>query len=279
MFLSGVNRDNKGMVEAALKKWKQLPEADRKPTKLDLDPSPPDPKKAPPKPPEGGMVLKVYTRNLKKDKKRELALITREDLNDKKTYSDDAWRWANGIYREPMPDVMWLTEDEWRSLVPAKLERGERYDVPDPIQKRLFRFHIIDGTYGLPFWWKLEDIRHGKLTLTVDEVGPVVRLRLEGAVLMASAEFAKASHGHEAKLTGVLEYDQQKRAFTRVDIVAVGDCWGGDREGGRFARPGRAPIGIAFELAKGDSPADLIPPKGSNFHRQFADLYFAAEKR
>ena len=38
---------------------------------------------------------------------------------------DDAWRWANGIYREPMPDVMWLTEEEWRTVIRPTVERSQ----------------------------------------------------------------------------------------------------------------------------------------------------------
>jgi hypothetical protein len=42
-------------------------------------------------------------------------------------------------------------------------------------------------------------------------------------------------------------------------------------------RPGRSPIGYAFELAKGDSPTNRIPPAG-NGSRALRNGYFATGK-
>ena len=48
-------------------------------------------------------------------------------------------------------------------------------------------------------------------------------------------------------------YDRKKRAFTRFDIVALGDTWGrwGDanRKSMYVECLGRSPFGFAFELA------------------------------
>jgi hypothetical protein len=278
MFLSGVNIDNKTLLLNALKKWQQLPAEERKPGSVPMA----DPKgeaARPLTPPPNGLVLRVYMRNMKRDRKGDLDRITRADLQDRKTYKDDTWRWANGIYTEPMPDVMWLTEDEWKSLVPTDPRPGDKFSVPDPIRKRIIRFHLTDGTYGLPDWWKLADIRSEELTLTVEEAGPALRLRLQGAVLLATdADRAKAHHGYDARLEGRLVYDLKNKAFTRFDFLAVGDCWGGDWEGGRFARPGPAPLGVAFELASGDRTADRVPPKGRNFLKEVARTYFHADQ-
>jgi hypothetical protein len=144
---------------------------------------------------------------------------------------------------------------------------------------RLFRFHLINGTMGMPLWrWGLAEVMRGDLTLTVEEVSPILRLRLRGAALMATdKDLKKAVRGYDTQLTGVLEYDPVKKAFTRFDMVSAGDWWGGDWEGNRFARPGRNPLGIAFELAQGDRTSDLVPPNGVNF-KERANQYFAADK-
>jgi hypothetical protein len=42
-------------------------------------------------------------------------------------------------------------------------------------------------------------------------------------------------------------------------------------------RPGRSPIGFAFELARGDTPTDRIPPAG-NGGRALKNGYFATGK-
>ena len=77
----------------------------------------------------------------------------------------------------------------------------------------------------------------------------------------------------------MLEYDPAKKAFTRFDMVALGDYWGGDYEGGRFKRPGRTPLGIAFELVERRQRRRRVPPLVHMDRKQEYDRYFAADKR
>jgi hypothetical protein len=70
----------------------------------------------------------------------------------------------------------------------------------------------------------------------------------------------------------------RKAAFTRFDVVVIGDYWGGDYEGGRFKRPGRTPLGISFELATGDNAIDRVPPLVHMDREENCRAYFAAEK-
>jgi hypothetical protein len=226
-------------------------------------------------PPRGGLILRTFARNLKKDVRGDLARITKEDLKDRALYPG----WVP-VYTEPAHFNVWLTEAEWKSLVPAEPKKGTTFPVPDAIQKRLFRYHLVNGTFGLPGAWRLEDIRAGMLALTVEEVAPVLRMRLRGSALLSTdKEPAKAQRGYDVRLSGVLTYDPGKKAFTRFDVVAVGDYWGGDHEGGRFKRPGRTPLGIFFELARGDNAIDRVPPLVHMDREQVYRAYFAAEKR
>jgi hypothetical protein len=277
--LNGVSGDVFGTLGKALARWRALPASVRQPGAVEV-PAP----KSPPRqeliqPPKGGLILRVYQRNMKRDAGGEVALITREDVKDRKLFPDEAWRWGDGVMIEPMGDVMWLTEVEWRALVPARPRKWDRLDVPAAIKMRLFRYHLINGTYGLPeAWWPGEVLR-GELTLQVEEVSPVVRLRLRGSALMAAdGDLAKARRGYDTRLTGLLEYDPRKRAFSRFDVVSVGDWWGGETHYGRFVRPGRVPLGIAFELAQGDRVGDLVPPKGQRYS-DIVNHYFVAEKK
>jgi hypothetical protein len=278
VLFAGFGSDVEGDLKGALAKWRGLPEAERKPGAIKV-PEPTDKTQAVIQPPAGGLVLRVYQRALKRAKDGELAVITKEDTKSRTLFPDESWSYCDAIYTQPMPDVMWLTEAEWKALVPDKPGMGDRFDVPAPIRMRLFKNHLINGTTSLPLWrWKIEDVKRGELTLTVEEVSPVLRLRLRGAAFMAdNKDVAKAERGYDTKLTGILEYDPAKKAFTRLDFVSVGDWWGGEWERNRFARPGRTPFGVAFELATGDRASDFVPPNGIGFKGR-ASSYFAADK-
>lgn len=261
-------------AEAALKEgfqaWEQLPEADRKALPRGNPFQPPEVARC--RPPPGSLVVATFVRNLKRDPDAKFARIISEDLHDKERYP----QW-NAVYTEPARYNLWLTEMEWKSLVPAKPRKGETFSVPEPIRSRIFRYHLVDGTYGLPGHWKPEHVREGELTLTVEETSPRLRMRLQGGARLSTGDGGQSGHGFEPKLTGLLEYDPVKKSFTRFDMVAIGDCWGGDWEGGRFQRPGRAPLGVAFQLTSGKSAADRVPPLVHMDRQQVYDAYFQAD--
>lgn len=259
-------------LTAGLKKWKSLTDDERKPLPPGKEARPPEAERC--APPAGGLILRTFARNLKKDERGELARIARADLKDKDLYPD--W---NAIYTEPAHFNVWLTEAEWKSLIPAAPSKGSTFAVPDAIQKRIFRYHLVNGTFGLPGAWSLEQIRAGTVTLTVDEAMPTVRMRLQGAALLTTdPDPAKAQRGFDARLTGVLIFDPQAKAIQRFDMVAVGDYWGGDYEGGRFQRPGRTPLGISFAMVRGDNAIDRVPPLVHMDREPQYRAYFAAEK-
>jgi hypothetical protein len=100
--------------------------------------------------------------------------------------------------------------------------------------------------------------------LTVTEV-TVRSLTLElsgSAVLATDADLDKAKRGYDVALRGTIRYDRDKKVIDRFEGVALGLHWGaGTFTGG--ARPGRTPLGIAWDLARGDSPMDQVPPQGA----------------
>jgi len=160
--------------------------------------------------------------------------------------------------------------------------------VASAISERMARFHLSprraltseDGIVAS------KDIKEAKLTLVVDDVSPQrIRLLLVGFVhhdnAKATSPNGPLGFGYETPIHGVLEYDRKKEAFVRFDIVAPGEVWGrwGDANGKSqtIERPGRSPIGFAFELATGDSPTDRLPPAG-NGGRALRSGYFGASK-
>ncbi len=235
-------------LERGLAEWKKLPEKQRQPgaIKIDeLDKTDPGYTRTPPK---NGLILNVYTRSLDRDAKGELCKL-------------DCKPGSGG---EAARDHLWLTEKEWKSLIPANPQKGDQFPAPDAIAERVLRFHLMDNTRGEPPHWTKEQIRARDLTLTVEKADQeVVELGLQGSALLATDEDpTKANCGYDVRLRGRLTYDVRKGVLSRVDLLALGEHWG---EGTytRGARPGRTPLGIAFELVSGDAPAHRVPPQGA----------------
>jgi len=184
-------------------------------------------------PPEGGLILDVFTR------------IPRS------AGSDEKWTPNHATGR----DHMWLTREEWRALLPARWEKGARAAVPRAVAERLIRFHLVDNVRGEPPMWRAEEVRQGELALVVDDPSSG-RLRLEGAARMAAE-----GRGYDARVQGYVEYDRTRDRITRFDVLSWGEAWG---EGSytRGAPKGRFPLRVALSLA-GNSPADRVPPQAS----------------
>ena len=272
-----------------LEAFGKLPKDEREPNAVkvsDLKPS----EAVIPTPPEGGLVLRVHGRFLGRDDKENLRPIKGDDFPQLRGKESNI-RYLQFLF-EPNTEYMWLTKEEWQSLVPAKPVKGDRLAVASAISERMARFHLSprraltseDGIVAK------KDIKEAKLTLVVDDVSPQrIRLRLVGFVHHGSDyDNAKSTSpngplgfGYETPIHGVLEYDRKKEAFVRFDIIAPGEVWGrwGDANGKSqtIERPGRSPLGFAFELAKGDSPTDRLPPAGHG-GRALRAGYFAVSK-
>jgi hypothetical protein len=233
-----------------LEAWRKLPESERKPGAIKVEDIKLDPryKHAPP---PGGLIVNVFTRALERDAKGELRPAESK---------------VNGVNREPQRDHLWLTEAEWKALIPAHPKPEETIPVPAAVQRRIFQFHLVDSTLGEPVLWTREQIRSGRLTLTVTEVTATsVYMRLDGSALLATdANVKKAERGYDVRLLGQMRFDVGTKRLDRFDIVALGECWGKNPIYGE-GRLGRDPLGVAFELAQGDAPADRVPPQGARW--------------
>jgi hypothetical protein len=266
-----------------LEEFRKLPESERKPGAVvvrDLEPA----ERVIPAPPEGGLVLRVHGRFLSRDAKGELRHARPEDFP--RSRGDIRFLLA------PNTEYLWLTREEWQALVPANPARGDRLPVSPAICERVARFHLSprraltseDGIVPRTV------LRKATLTLVVEDVSSDrIRLALEGFVhwgtdydeAKATSPNGPLGFGFATPLHGILEYDRTKKAFVRFDAVAPGDVWGrwGDANGNSqtIERAGRSPIGFAFELARGDTPTDRLPPAG-NGGRALRAGYFAAGK-
>jgi hypothetical protein len=257
-----------------LEAFRNLPEAERKAGAVkvaDLEPA----QQLIPSPPAGGVVLKVHARVLSRDKE-ELRYAKPEDfpLMGDTLQSRRSWL----LFLQPNTEYMWLKEEEWKSLVPAKPVKGDKLAVAPLIAERMARFHLtprraMTSEGGI---LRKADVRAARLSLVVENVSAErIRMRLEGFVHTgtvfdkekATTPNGPLGFGYAAPLHGVLEYDRTKQSIVRFDLIALGEVWGrwGDANGkSLFAeRPGSTPFGFAFELARGDTPTERIPPGGN----------------
>jgi len=239
-------------VAKALKKFNALPEAERKPgavTVPDIEEAKLD-KQYHRAPPKDALILRQHGRVLEKG-----------DSGDMESCKEIP-SGVRGIYSSR--DMVWITADEWRSLVPADVKAGQTIELPAKVVERLCRFHLLDNTRGEPPMWSKEQIRRSAMTLTVDKVTPQqVTMTLRGAALMTTdADDKKADRGFDCTILGTAVFDRTTKAFTAFNFVALGDAWG---EGGldKGARPGRNPLGIVFEQVSGKDPADKVAPQAA----------------
>ena len=172
-------------------------------------------------------------------------------------------------------DHMWIRESEWQTLLPKDPKVGQEIEIPANLIYRLARFHLIDNTRGEPPMWARNEVRKASLKLFVSDITKEeVRLKLTGAILLATdADEKNAKRGYDASMLGEICYEPSKRKIIKFNAVVLGEHWGeGTYTGG--SRPGRAPFGIAFELADPAKPADRVPPQAI---RESAGYYEASK--
>ena len=167
-------------------------------------------------------------------------------------------------------DYAWFTQAEARDFLPEPLEAGARRELPWDIVRRFARFHLLDSVRGETPPWRDEHVQSAQMNVEVVALeGTRVHLRLTGSVrntqegTWAVRPFQEKRdgmiRGFDCRLRGELAYDLARQAFTRFDVVATGERWGGTEHNNRQEDLPSSPMGIVFQLA-GDTPADRTPP-------------------
>ncbi len=234
--------------------FNKLSADDRQPkltTPADVKP----PQRPVPDPPPRGLIVRGYCTYLKpgEDRKPMRAEVY--------YYKQNPDRWL----AETQSDMLWLTEDERKSLVPENPKPKDVIQVGAAIQQRFFSTMGIDYMEGsvdsLP-------TTNSTMTITVEQVdADGLHLRLDGYGQMGKSfdEQLKGegrSRGCEVRVLGKLHCDAAAN-FDRFDIVGIGQAWGNKmeythREMSIEGYPWM--YGIACELVTGDAPMDRIPP-------------------
>ena len=245
-------------LEDALVTWKKLPASQRAKGSIEVPDLARIDTRWVPTMPKDTLIVNVHARILDRD-------------ND--SFSPGTCRFPGG--QRASQDHLWIRAEEWQALMPKDAKEGQQIAIPEKLLYRLARFHLVDNTRGEPPMWQSREIRKADVKLVVEKVQATqVRLKLTGSLVLATdADLDKASRGYDVSLLGELCYQPAQRKITKFNVVAVGDHWG---EGTytRGARPGRQPLGVAFELADPSRAASRVPPQAM----REAGNYWGAER-
>lgn len=156
-------------------------------------------------------------------------------------YAPTENRWQKIFQTSISRDNLWISKSEHEAIAQGT--------IPDSVQRRIARFHLVDNTRGEPPMWQDKEIRKLKMEIQGD--------RITGSALLHTDN---NSRGYDVDIVGTVKVNDGK--VVRLDMVARGDFWG---EGPytRNAPKGKFPLAVTFRLADGSDVADGIPPQGS----------------
>jgi hypothetical protein len=236
------------LLQSAAASWNRLPAEERKPGAVQVAAISFDPGYHRPVP-AGALVLRQYQRGLRRGDDGALS------CHDFKFHEAPVWA---------QRDRAWILEDEWKALVPAKPSAGATVEIPAALKNRLLRYHFVEALVGEPGTWAPNHLLAAPLKLTVNAVTDAsIRFHLEGPVLLATGlDPATSKCGLDGNLIGVLNFNRAKKAFDRMDLVLIAECWGALNGHNAVSREGRNPVGFAFELGTG-AEVDNVPPQGA----------------
>ncbi|MCI0682538.1 MAG: hypothetical protein L0Y71_10575 [Gemmataceae bacterium] len=226
-----------------LANWSKLPMSDRQPGVASIeDRGARVPQVRDPQPPADGMFVRTFMRALDRNSQGQFVAPDKLSLGISKTV----------IKAEPNRDGLWLTADDWKSLVLADPKVGDVHQVPAAIRQRIFRFHLVDGACCLPGFWQPKQVQGGSIQMTVTEVTPAdVSMKIDGWAKLGAKDAPT-----EFTLAGAAGYDRASNKFNRFDVVALSatPCHKDTASG----RP--MYLGIAFQLARPNVPLDIRTP-------------------
>jgi hypothetical protein len=248
-LLGGTVKSKDGLAPAlqqVLDDYAKLPEEERRPKTVEGEVKPV------PAPPAGGLVLTIYDRPLGRTEAGSYRLPEGQDLGGLRTEAPHGQR-----------SSLWLTEEEWQSLIPANPQEGATHAVPTKLAKRIFLFGLVPQTlWVVENMWQPNSHREGDLKLAVEDVSAqTIQMRIHGSVVLVgknghTKEVKEGETRYEAKLEGTIVYDRVQKRITRWDMAALGDYSGewfaGHVRWKEATREAPMPLGFSFELDRRD---------------------------
>lgn len=227
------------MLAKARKAWDAMPAEQRRGPAAALAPA--DVRRFEQLRPTDGLVLRVYSRDLPRQK------VTAG-------WRGQAWN----------QDHAWFRRDEALAMVPEATVGAER-PFPDEALLRLARVHLVDNVRGQTMAHGPQHVVARRLTArTVAVDGDVQSILLDGAVRIervgtwATRGYGPDSAqrlGFDAQLLGAAKFDRKAQRFVEWKLLAVGMRHGATEFNGRQDDFGPAPMGVAFALQPDDAAA------------------------
>jgi hypothetical protein len=107
--------------------WRALPVEERRPGAITIESAPIGANTAQPSPPADGLIMRLFYRQLARDNFGYWRLATQEDFP-----------FGNGrVNLNAQPNYLWLTEAEWKSLLPAEPTENQEVQVSLAIADRI----------------------------------------------------------------------------------------------------------------------------------------------
>ncbi len=244
--------------------WLALPAERRKPGAVEVpDLKHIDPNFAKLRPPEGGLVLRVTNRTMQRDEDGSPRYLRAEDFDSEKVRSSES---RVQRFREPANDFMWIQEEEWRALVPAKARIGQSIPLPKALALRLFGYQLnpnlgVQGSLA----FSPASVKAGRLTAIVEQASAEsIRVRLDGYAQLEDRGGDETKLVYRPSLLGHMTYDRRRDAVTEFEMVAFGELTGRLHRSSASVYPA-APrlLGVAFQLITEPCGAENLRPNAA----------------
>ena len=250
-FLASVNTRDANevsrMLERAIEVWNELPDEDR----YDMESA----EKIrttwtwQQHYPRDGLVLRINSRDLPRSENEE---ITDEHRHD--SWHDFAWNQDYAWFR--MSEVVEMPDD---------MEVGSKLAFHETFGQRLAQLYLIDHVRGQVSMFEKDAVKLADFNASVEAIdGNIITLGITGETaastdgnwrvrgLRGNEKPSKQSRGVELQLLGHAQFDTTANRFVSMEIVAIGERWGGTRFNERSRDLDRAPIGFVVQLADQD---------------------------
>ncbi len=205
--------------------------------------------------PEGGATLRVHARDLPRPKAQ-----SQPKGRPRPDWRSQAWN----------SDNVWLTKSETEQLVPSPRTVGTTTSVPRDLVVRLARLNLVDNVRGQTRSYSPEHVELAELTATIVE-SPNDHLAIEFSGNIHLSETGSwnqgrgeteddTKRGFRGTLLGRGQYDPKQNRLVELELVSIGERWGGTRYNARGGDLTPHPIGFAFTLLAEDDPRARIAP-------------------
>ena len=176
-------------------------------------------------------------------------------------------------------DHVWFNKEESCQWLPNHPKVGDIYDLPEKLNDRLFRFHLVDNVRGQTLPFAPTEINSSKIQIEILEYE---KDKMRFKIIGSSSAIAKGEwllgendwtpthlldHSMTTNLLGEATYNLSSEKFIEFEVVAIGHRNGKTQNNGRKYGPDSNYIGFLFKLSQ-DRASDKIAPA-------FVDLYNA----